>query len=142
MKDRATRTSKTIKASALEDMIEAKKVCHCAMWPNTSIWHKEDVPFISGHPNILPPLVAPMPRVIPKVAITVIVSTSPMIRAFPLVFSKSNLIHLEFACLISNIIADKEVNFSSVDPRGVEPRTPPCHGDVLPLYHGPSDIEL
>jgi hypothetical protein len=24
----------------------------------------------------------------------------------------------------------------------VEPRTSPCHGDVLPLYHGPSDTEL
>ncbi len=29
-----------------------------------------------------------------------------------------------------------------VDPRGIEPRTSPCHGDVLPLYHGPSDTEL
>ena len=24
-----------------------------------------------------------------------------------------------------------------VDPRGIEPRTPPCHGGVLPVYHGP-----
>jgi hypothetical protein len=24
-----------------------------------------------------------------------------------------------------------------VDPRGVEPRTPPCHGGILPLYYGP-----
>ena len=24
-----------------------------------------------------------------------------------------------------------------VDPRGIEPRTPPCHGGVLPVYYGP-----
>ncbi len=24
-----------------------------------------------------------------------------------------------------------------VDLRGVEPRTPPCHGGMLPLYHRP-----
>ncbi len=32
-------------------------------------------------------------------------------------------------CLIKQILL--------VDPRGIEPRTHPCHGYVLPLYHGP-----
>lgn len=27
-----------------------------------------------------------------------------------------------------------------VDPRGVEPLTYPCHGYMLPLYHGPNFI--
>ena len=26
----------------------------------------------------------------------------------------------------------------NVDPRGIEPRTPPCHGGVLPVYYGPA----
>ena len=25
----------------------------------------------------------------------------------------------------------------SVDPRGIEPLSPPCHGDILPVYYGP-----
>lgn len=25
-----------------------------------------------------------------------------------------------------------------VDPRGIEPLSPPCHGDILPVYYGPS----
>ena len=29
-----------------------------------------------------------------------------------------------------------------VDPRGVEPRTHPCHGCVLPLYHGPNSKQI
>ena len=24
-----------------------------------------------------------------------------------------------------------------MDPRGIEPRLPPCHGGVIPVYYGP-----
>lgn len=24
-----------------------------------------------------------------------------------------------------------------MDPRGIEPLSPPCHGDILPVYYGP-----
>jgi hypothetical protein len=26
-----------------------------------------------------------------------------------------------------------------VDPRGIEPLSPPCHGDILPVYYGPEN---
>jgi hypothetical protein len=26
-----------------------------------------------------------------------------------------------------------------VDPRGIEPLTLPCHGSMLPVYHGPGN---
>lgn len=29
-----------------------------------------------------------------------------------------------------------------MDPRGIEPRTQPCHGRVLPLYYGPLIVFL
>lgn len=29
------------------------------------------------------------------------------------------------------------VKFFVVDPRGIEPRLPPCHGGVIPVYYGP-----
>ena len=25
----------------------------------------------------------------------------------------------------------------TVDPRGIEPLSPPCHGDILPVNYGP-----
>ena len=32
--------------------------------------------------------------------------------------------------------------YESVDPRGIEPLSPPCHGDILPVYYGPENYIL
>ena len=35
----------------------------------------------------------------------------------------------------SSALASRQL--SRVDPRGIEPLTLPCHGSMLPVYHGP-----
>src|SRR5450830_869986 len=35
-----------------------------------------------------------------------------------------------------------EEGYGNVDPRGIEPLSPPCHGDILPVYYGPENYIL